>query len=127
MVKLTPMLLVDAIEPCLPFWVDRLGFQITEDSSTSGRLDAVTLQKGGVEIAYQTRAARSRDVPVLREGAIPGSTILYCEVENLEEYEQKLEGIETIVPVRETSYGGAELFVREPAGNIIVFCAKAGY
>jgi hypothetical protein len=24
--KLSPVLIVDAIEPCLPFWTDRLGF-----------------------------------------------------------------------------------------------------
>jgi len=25
--KITPVLVVEEIEPCLPFWVDRLGFQ----------------------------------------------------------------------------------------------------
>jgi len=29
--KLTPNLIVDAIEPCLPFWVSRLGFEKTVD------------------------------------------------------------------------------------------------
>ena len=29
MKKLTPILVVDAIEPCLPFWTDRLGYART--------------------------------------------------------------------------------------------------
>jgi len=29
MKKLTPVLFVEAIEPCLPFWTERLGFTKT--------------------------------------------------------------------------------------------------
>ena len=33
--KLTPVLIVDAIEPCLLFWVDRLGFTVTVTCTAS--------------------------------------------------------------------------------------------
>ena len=27
--QLTPVLIVDAVEPCIKFWTDRLGFSVT--------------------------------------------------------------------------------------------------
>lgn len=126
MVKLTPILLVDAIEPCLKFW-ERLGFQRTIEVPEGERLGFAAVQKGAVEIMYQTRESMRKDLPALAGGATPASTILYCEVENLEEYEKLLESGDIVVPLRETSYGSAEIFVREPAGNVVAFTAKAGY
>ena len=122
------MLLVNAIEPCLPFWVDRLGFLVVDQAAAEdGRLLFVKLRKDQVEVMYHTSAAAARDFPELAQAPIPGSTILYFQVGNLEEYEQRLAGIERVIDMRETSYGSAELFVREPAGNIIAFTATAGY
>jgi hypothetical protein len=127
MTKLTPILLVEEIEPCMPFWVDRLGFQVTMQVPESGRLDFVILQRDAVEIMYQTRDAVRRDLPQLADLPIPGSTILYIDVPNMADMLTRLEGIDPVVPLRETWYGAAEIFVREPAGNIIAFTAKAGY
>ena len=127
MTKLTPILLVDAIEPCLPFWVDRLGFRKTVEVPDGDRLAFVILQNAGVEIMYHTRAAVSKDIPALADGEIPSSTILYIEVPNMAEILKCLEGIQPLVPLRETWYGAAEIFVREPAGNVIAFTARAGY
>jgi hypothetical protein len=31
------------------------------------------------------------------------------------------------VPLRQTTYGRAEIFVREPAGNVVAFTAEVGY
>jgi len=127
MVKLTPILLVEEIEPCLAFWVDRLGFQKISETREGGRLQFVTVQKGQVEIMYQTKQSREADLPGLAELSRPSSTILRCEVENLEDYEHLLEGVELLIPMRETSYGSAEFLIREPAGNVIIITAKAGY
>lgn len=127
MTKLTPILLVDEIEPCLAFWIERLGFQKTVEVPDGDRLAFVSLQRGGVEVMYHTRAAVQKDVPGLAGGAIPASTILYIEVPNMAEILKLLEGLEPVVPLRETWDGAAEIFVREPAGNVIAFTAKAGY
>lgn len=35
--KITPVLLVDAIEPLLPFWIDKLGFAKTTGDHNAGR------------------------------------------------------------------------------------------
>lgn len=127
MTKLTPILLVDDIEPCLPFWVDRLGFQITMRVPEEGRLDFVILQRDAIELMYQSREAVRKDVPQLADLPVPGSTILYIDVPNMADILTRLEGLEPVVPLRETWYGAAEIFVREPAGNVVAFTAKAGY
>ena len=125
---LSPILLVEAIEPCLPFWVDRLGFmQVDQAAGEDGRLLFVKLRKEGVEIMYHTRAGVARDLPDLANAPVPGSTILHVQVDNLDDYEQRLDGIEPVICMRETSYGSAEIYVREPAGNIIAFAVAAGY
>jgi hypothetical protein len=127
MTKLTPILLVEEIEPCLPFWIERLGFLATKEVRDGDRLAFVILQRDGVEVMYHTRAAVSKDIPALAGGDVPASTILYIEVGNMAEILQRLEGLEPVVPLRETWYGAAEIFVREPAGNVIAFTARAGY
>lgn len=125
--KLTPILLVDRIEPCLPFWVDRLGFKITAELPHEGRLGLVILVRDGAEVMYETRALMEEDIPELAGGATPGSTILYFDVSNIEDTMKRLEGVEVVVPLRQTTYGRAEIFVREPAGNVVAFSAEAGY
>ena len=127
MKKLTPILLVEEIEPSLPFWVDRLGFQKIAEVEDGDRLGFVILVRDGVEIMYQTRSSMAADIPALAKGAVPGSTILYVDVSNIGETIAKLEGVDVVVPLRETGYGRAEIFVREPAGNVIAFTAEVGY
>lgn len=50
--KLTPVLFVPAIEPVLPFWVDRLGFAKTVEVPEGDSIGFVILQKDGVELMY---------------------------------------------------------------------------
>ena len=127
MLTLSPILLVDSIEPCLPFWIDRLGFLQVDEASRDGRLLYVKLRKDEAELMYHTRDAVATDMPELARAPVPASTILYFQVSSLDEYEQRLAGIEPVIGLRETSYGSAEIFVREPAGNIVAFAAAAGY
>ncbi len=125
--KLTPILLVDEIEPCLPFWVERLEFRKIAETTEGERLGFAILVRDGVEIMYQTRASMAKDIPALANAAGAGSAILYIDVSNIEETLEKLEGVEVVVPLRQTTYGRAEIFVREPAGNVVAFTAEVGY
>ena len=55
--KLTPVLYVEEIEPCLDLWVNRLGFARTVEVPEGDKLGFVTLAKDGVEVMYQSRAS----------------------------------------------------------------------
>lgn len=120
MKKVTPVLLVEAIEPVLPFWVDRMGFEITNSVPDGDRLGFVMLQKGGVELMYQTRHSVAEDIAPLADTPL-GGTMLFVEVDDLDAVEQALAGIEPVVPRRKTFYGAEELIVREPGGHVVNF------
>jgi uncharacterized glyoxalase superfamily protein PhnB len=120
MKKLTPVLHVEEIEPVLPFWVDRLGFARTAEVPQDDRLGFVILQKGGVEIMYQTRRSVREDIPALADAPLGGS-FLFIEVEDLDAVEEALSGVPPVIPRRTTFYGADELIVRDPAGNTVTF------
>ena len=52
--RITPVLYVKEIEPCVKFWVERLGFEMTAQVPDGDRLGFVILQKGNLEIMYQS-------------------------------------------------------------------------
>lgn len=120
MKSLTPVLYVEEIEPVLSFWTDRLGFERIAEVPEGDRLGFVMLQKGGVQIMYQTRQSVQHDLPALVGTPMRGS-LLFVEVEDLNSVERALEGIPPVVPRRTTFYGAEELIVREPAGNVVTF------
>jgi hypothetical protein len=123
MKKLTPVYVVERIEPCLDFWVGRLGFEKVVEIPEGDALGFVILTQGNVEIMYQSLASVARDFPALATppmgAASPNAT--YIEVFDIDDVERRLEGCEIVVPRRTTFYGATELGVREPAGNLIVF------
>ncbi len=123
MKKLTPVLLVEEIEPCVGFWVDRLDFKKTAEVPEGSKLGFVSLAKDNVEIMYQSRASLEKDVPALAKGSFRSSTVLYIQVPKIEEIVEKLKGVEVVIPLRKTFYGANEIGVREPTGNVIIFAA----
>jgi uncharacterized glyoxalase superfamily protein PhnB len=132
MKKLTPIMTVEAIEPCLPFWTDRLGFEITATVPHGDAIGFAMLNKGSVELMYQSRASIEEDLGVASAatgheglvGRLAGSTTtLFIEVPSLDEVVQALEGADVVVPRRQTFYGMDEIFVRAPCGTLVGFAA----
>jgi uncharacterized glyoxalase superfamily protein PhnB len=122
--RLTPVLVVDQIEPVLPFWLERLGFAKTVEVPHGDGLGFVILERDGIQVMYQTRASVGDDVPPLRD--VPGSgTFLFIEVDDLDAVERALGGITPVIPRRTTFYGADELIVREPGGNVVTFAQFA--
>lgn len=121
--KITPLLFVEEIEPCLGFW-EKVGFQKTVEVPHGDRLGFVILVNGATEIMYQTRASVSEDIPPLAQSPMRGS-FLFIEVEDVNAVERALTGITPVVPRRKTFYGADELIVKEPAGNTVTFAQMA--
>ena len=127
MKKLTPVLVVDEIEPCLPFWIDRLGFEKRYEVPEGSRLGFVSVFKDGVEVMYQSRQSVEKDVPALLPPSGAAPTIgLFVEVSDVGAIERALEGVEIVVPRRRTFYGMDEIGVREPGGNAVIFAQPVG-
>lgn len=117
--RITPIMVVEAIEPCLPFW-EALGFDRGPEVPHGDRLGFVILEKSGLEIMYQTRASVADDVPALA-GTPMGGTCLFLEVMDLDATIEALGDAPVIVPRRKTFYGMEEIGVREPGGNAVTF------
>lgn len=125
--KLSPLLTVEAIEPCLSFWVERLGFAKTVEVPDGASLGFVILAKDGVEIMYQSRASVAKDIPPMASGtatAMPAMG-LFIEVGDIDALEQSLSGIPHVIPRRKTFYGMDEVVVRDPGGYVVVFAQPA--
>ena len=121
--KLSPVLVVDAIEPCLPFWTERLGFEKTVEVPEGDALGFVILVKDGIEVMYQSRASVEHDVPGVLAGAWQASS-LFIEVDDVGAIEAAMDGVEVVVPRRRTFYGMDEIGVREPGGSTILFAQQ---
>jgi uncharacterized glyoxalase superfamily protein PhnB len=119
--KITPILFAEEIEPCLKVWVERLGFEKTIDVPDGNKLAFAILQKGGVELMYQTYASAEKDVASVRPEVRKGPSFLYVEVENLDEIIIAMKGTDVVMPVRTTFYGAKEVGIKDPAGHIITF------
>ena len=121
--QLTPILVVEAIEPGLPFWTERLGFAILAQVPLGDRLGFAILARDGVEVMFQTRASIADDLKL--EMPVAGG-LAYFQVADLQPIVEALAGADVVVPRRKTFYGADEIFVREPGGNLVGFSAHAG-
>lgn len=131
--KATPVLIVDRIEPVLPFW-KKLGLapvvEVPDESAKDGRLGFAILATEGLEIMYQTAASVAGDLlkSMSVKGAFraePQQVTLYVEVTQLADVESKLRGERLIMPRRTTFYGAHELGYADPAGNVVIFSEHA--
>lgn len=126
MKKLSPVIVVDAVEPCLPFWRDRLGFEVTATVPHEETVGFAILSKGGVEVMYQSRASVEADIPVLADELAGQRTALFIEVDGravIDELEGTFDDAEVVVPRRQTFYGMDEIFVRATCGTVVGFAA----
>src|SRR5262249_13731216 len=119
--KLTPVLFVEKIEPVLPFWTEQLGFIKTVEVPEGDRLGFAILQRGNVEVMYESFAAAEKDLPAIAQDIRKGPTFLYIEVENLDALKPALNSSEVFLPERTTFYGAREIGIRDPAGHFLTF------
>jgi uncharacterized glyoxalase superfamily protein PhnB len=121
MKKATPIMLVEAIEPCLPFWTERLGFDAPVQVPHGDKLGFVILSNNEVELMYQTHASLEEDLG----SSWPAGGAVYLEVASIDCVIAALDGADVVVPPRTTFYGSREIWVREPGGNIVGFAQPA--
>ena len=120
--QLTPVLIVDTVEPCLKFWTDRLGFDINNQvPGDDGKLVFASVLKDGIEIMYQTRASVLSEDPGAARDLTGHSVALFITVADLNSVEKSLAGAPVVKPRHDTFYGSTEIYVKEPGGNTVGF------
>lgn len=127
--KSTPVVVVERIEPALPFW-RKLGLaavvEVPEEGAAPPRLGFAILAGEGIEVMYQTAtsvqadlAASASDRAAFRTA--PQQAYLFVEVPSLAAVERALAGEKLVMPFRTTFSGAKELAYDDRAGNIVVF------
>lgn len=119
---LTPVLVVDDVEPCLRFWTDTLGFTAEHEvRGDDGALIFASAKAGDVEVMYQTRASVLAEQSDAAEDFVGHSTVLFITVDDLDRIERAVSGAPVVKPRHDTFYGTTELYVKEPGGNRVGF------
>jgi uncharacterized glyoxalase superfamily protein PhnB len=119
---LTPVLVVDAVEPCVRFWLERFGLvPESEVPGDDGKLVFAIVKRGAIEIMYQTRASVLAERPTAANEFVGHSTVLFITTEDLDAVERALDGVPVVKPRHKTFYGSEEIYVREPGGNTVGF------
>lgn len=122
--QLTPVLVVERVEPCLAFWTDRFGFAVENRvPGPDGALVFASLKRAGIEVMYQTRASVIADNPSLAPELDGHSVTLFLTVDDIDAVERAVAGAPVVKARHQTFYGSTEIYVREPGGNMVGFAA----
>lgn len=121
MLTATVNLMVPAIEPCLEFWEERLGFERLAEVPHDDALGFVMLKHGDVQVMLQTHDSTEADMKEVAELSRRSVAFLFITVEDVDDIIRRLDGWDFVVKRRETFYGATETTVREPGGNVVTF------
>jgi len=122
MSSIVPNLIVESIEACLAFYVDRLGFTRTVEVPHGGTLGFVILKRGELELMLQSCGSLASDLAGVEPTGFRAA--LYIEVDELAPIRKALDGWPLVVPERTTFYGAREIIVRDPASNVVTFASR---
>jgi hypothetical protein len=118
--KITPLFVVEHIEPCLPEW-EALGYEVTVRVPDQGPLGFVILSGKLGELMLQTKQSLASDLPSVFKRK--PSALLYADVTSLAEAKKALSGAEVLVAQRKTFYGATEAWL-ELEGRVILGLAE---
>ena len=103
---LTPVLVVDQVEPCIQFWVERFGFTAANQvPGPDGKLIFASVEKDGVEVMYQTRASVLAEDPSQAKELAGHSITLFITVDDLDAVEKAVAGAPVVKARHQTFYG----------------------
>ena len=118
--------IVNAVEPCIAFWVERFGF-IAENQvpGPDGKLIFASVKRDGIEVMYQTKASVLADNPAAAAELAGRSASLFITVSDIDAAERAALGSPVFKARHKTFYGSTEFYVRDPGGNVIGFAQFA--
>jgi uncharacterized glyoxalase superfamily protein PhnB len=124
--RVTPVLFVENVEPCLEFW-ERLGFKRGMEVPDGPTIAFAAVQKDGVEIMYQSFASAMKDpsASAAAKQRLESHAFLFVEVSDLDAILSGLKGTKLEVEKHTTFYGSTEIVVRDLGGHFITFAQFA--
>ena len=119
LLRITNLLVVDAIEPLLTLWRDALSFTALAEVNEGERLGFVLLARDDQHLMLQTRESLAKDVPAV--AAHQPTSFLYTDVDDLDVAIRTMKSATLLVGPRTTFYGAREAFFATASGHIIAF------
>ncbi len=127
-IGVTPVLLVDSIEPVVDLWERRLGLARIATVEHEGRMGFVMYAGDGWSLMYQSRAsaladigAESAEARQALESMRGHRQCVFVKVSDVGAVEKQLSGLPLLMPRRTTFYGSTEIAIQDPAGHLITF------
>jgi hypothetical protein len=120
--KVTPVRIVDAVEPCLPFWRDALGYAVRAEVPHEKALGFVLLENAAGEVMLQSKASLAGDLPVVAK--LRPDSVLFVEVRSLEAARKAARGCKVLVADRTTFYGMRETVVLDAGDTVVIFAER---
>ena len=119
MKKVTPLLSVDDVASSVAFWVDRLGFESSNEVPGEDGLAFAMLEHGDASVMLQSWASIDAAPGPLSRPEEPTPSFLYVEVSDLHEIMTDAEGLSIVIEPHETFYGMREVTLEEPGGHLV--------
>lgn len=116
--KTTPILLAEDIEAGVEFWT-AFGLQAPVTVPEGDGIGFAIIAGDGIELMYQSFSSARAQRPEAVERV--DRSIVFLEVASLDAVLAALPQTEIVVPDHVTDYGAREVYVRDPAGNLIGF------
>ena len=116
--KVTPIHVVERIEPCLALWTGPLAYKKIVEVPHGDHLGFVLLEGAAGAVMFQTRDSLGDDLPAILARRV--TAFLYVDVESLDDALAAVKGAEIVVPERTTFYGAREACIADASGTLVV-------
>jgi uncharacterized glyoxalase superfamily protein PhnB len=124
----TPVLLVESIEPVIDLWERRLGLPRVATVEHEGRMGFVMYAGEGWSLMYQSMASALADIGAesaqarqALEAMRGHRQCVFIKVSDVDAVEKQLAGLPFLMPRRTTFYGSTEITIQDPGGHLITF------
>jgi uncharacterized glyoxalase superfamily protein PhnB len=109
----------------LTFYRETLGFALIRAAPDNAPYSWAWLRSGRVELMLQTRASFLEDEPwqpLLRDRPLGGTLVLYIEMEDIDEFYEKVrDKVELVFRLTDYLYGMREFTLHDPNGYFLAF------
>ncbi|KAK9802943.1 hypothetical protein WJX72_002653 [[Myrmecia] bisecta] len=120
-----PLLVVDEIEPCIPFYKNTLDYEVkNEVKDEAEKLFYICFGKGDHNVKLTTKAFLAKELPaeVMQHLKAPGASYLYHSVEELDvDLIKQQAGAKLLHGPHSAMYGATEAYVLDVSGHMHVF------
>lgn len=122
LLNMTANLMVNNVNETVKFYEEALGFSTVMSVPDEGAYNWALMKNGDISIMFQTQASLAEDLPLLSSRGILGGAVFYLNVENIDEWYEKLKKVTTVLNAPTlTFYGATEFSFLDCNGYLLTF------